>query len=289
MRDVMIRVGNLIEVHGDNFGECKGCKICDEIASLRASFDADPAERYKDILEKGKDMKKADIVFLLNKEVPKKTIKRAMQIGTLEFEELLVRWELSDLSMDDIKERRRKKVESWNRRRKEEKGVVKKRKKKVETTKERYEELSELGLKDKEIAEEIGVAPSTMARYKQQWGLAQPKTHKIQASLDHNVVKRLEELEEQVKLIPQLQQEKADLHAAAADLEDEIMDLKMKVHEKQQEVDIAKLTVSQATDALNAYKRDHENMLAANREMKEHIDQHKNLNEAFRTLLKAVL
>lgn len=68
-----VLINDLIEQHGDNYLECKGCNICSKIQTL--IHERTPAEKFKHILVKGLDMTVNDIHFLLDNEVDKEDIK----------------------------------------------------------------------------------------------------------------------------------------------------------------------------------------------------------------------
>lgn len=84
-----MRIIELLDAHQGTFYKCKGCSICTEIKQLRKQLERDPADKFKYILDKGPDMRKSDIVFLLDNEVQRKVIWKALGITNAEFWELM--------------------------------------------------------------------------------------------------------------------------------------------------------------------------------------------------------
>lgn len=83
-----VRINDLIDMH-KNYSACAGCPLCEEIQSLRKSLDREPVERYKHILEKGRYMTKSDIAFLLENEVQRKVIMKALRMDSKIFFEMM--------------------------------------------------------------------------------------------------------------------------------------------------------------------------------------------------------
>ena len=84
----------LIEMHGDTFLECTGCKTCKEIQSLREQHEKQQEDKCKQVLAKGGDMKKEDVIYLLSQEVDRRTIYTAMGISFRTFDQLLDNWKI---------------------------------------------------------------------------------------------------------------------------------------------------------------------------------------------------
>lgn len=87
--NVIKEVSRLLDIHGETFLECPGCEVCQKIDALREEFDRPPEEKFKHVLEKGQDMTKSDIEFLLDNDVSKKTIRKAMNMNRSTFNKLL--------------------------------------------------------------------------------------------------------------------------------------------------------------------------------------------------------
>lgn len=82
-------VSRLLDIHGETFLECPGCEVCQKIEALREELDRPPEEKFKHILEKGQDMTKSDIEFLLGNGVSKRLIQEAMNMNKSAFYKLL--------------------------------------------------------------------------------------------------------------------------------------------------------------------------------------------------------
>ncbi|MCQ6275776.1 hypothetical protein JMM81_12500 [Bacillus sp. V3B] len=77
---------------------CGGCDIYKELTQLRSYVDRPPAERFKHILDKGPDMKRSDVIVLIERGVTKKDIKHALEIKRKDdYRELLENLELYGL------------------------------------------------------------------------------------------------------------------------------------------------------------------------------------------------
>ncbi|MED3574518.1 hypothetical protein [Cytobacillus praedii] len=143
----IIQVTNLIDQHGETFVDCEGCHICEEIKSLRKDIsDNNVPKGFKHILAKGEDMTRSDIATLLEGEVPKNEIKKALKINKDKFVELLRNFGLE------------KEYEK-----KSDMGVVD-----VEITAKEYYAFKEKGLKDAEIALMKGINEHTLRNWKYQ-------------------------------------------------------------------------------------------------------------------------
>ena len=87
--NVIKEVSRLLDIHGETFLECPGCEVCQKIEALREELDRPPEEKFKHILEKGQDMTKSDIEFLLGNGVSKRLIQEAMNMNKSAFYKLL--------------------------------------------------------------------------------------------------------------------------------------------------------------------------------------------------------
>ena len=85
-------ISRLLDMHGECFVDCPGCDICKRIEELRKEIDRSPEIKFKHILDKGQDMTKSEIKFLLENEVPKRVIREAVKMGGKTFYDLLKTW-----------------------------------------------------------------------------------------------------------------------------------------------------------------------------------------------------
>jgi uncharacterized protein (DUF2267 family) len=139
MGQTIIQINDLIDQHGDTFTQCKGCSTCTKIQTLRNQMRN--VSKINKLLNKGQDMTKSDIAYLISRDVKKGDIKKAMKIGSMEFHDLMVNWGF------------RKK-----------KGMG--RLPKLEMSVEEYKGYKEKGMSDKKVAEEKGVAAGTIDYWK---------------------------------------------------------------------------------------------------------------------------
>lgn len=95
-----MRIINLLDEHKDTLSNCPGCSICSEIKQLRLQLERDPADKYKRILSLGPDMKKSDIAFLLENDVPTIVIWKALGLKQIEFWELMKSFGLTKRGKD---------------------------------------------------------------------------------------------------------------------------------------------------------------------------------------------
>lgn len=89
MKTILVQINDLIDKHGDSFTDCKGCSICKEIHLLQKKSERDPAEKFAHILKKGQEMTRNEIEMLLENEVSKKVIKKALGMNSLDFYNLM--------------------------------------------------------------------------------------------------------------------------------------------------------------------------------------------------------
>ncbi|MCK6203952.1 hypothetical protein KZX50_00625 [Bacillus infantis] len=143
MKRDLILINDLIDRHGDSFADCPGCYICAEVQVLRKRMDREPAERFKHILHKGPDMTKSDIIFLLENEVNRKDIRKALEMSADSFKEMMFSWGLTKKQQGD-----------------EEMAKL---------TQEEYQDLKAKGLTDKQIAERKGMSQPNVSMLKKKW------------------------------------------------------------------------------------------------------------------------
>lgn len=271
------KVADLLEEHGDTFGDCKGCKICKEIERLRPLIDPKPTESFKHILAKGEDMTRSDIVFLLENDVMKKDIQKALDMNNVRFFELLRNFGL-------VRDKKVKGNEEMAKR--------------ADITKEQYLSMDSK-LTDNEKAKALGVGFSTLAAYKKNWGLTgKSKKSEYEAvkkevkaaiaadsAIEEKLKQRIVELEKEVALYKPFKNKVEELEAAAEDLENEISTHVDKIVELEGEL--------AETDELVKYW--HENALknasmkVVSSEMKDVIEEQQELIKTLKTTLKAVL
>ncbi|MGM9923060.1 MAG: hypothetical protein ACI35R_02280 [Bacillus sp. (in: firmicutes)] len=97
--NVTTKIDWLIEMHGDTFLECPGCEKCNEIQSLRKQHEKQQRAKCKQLLAKGGDMRKEDVIYLLKQEIDRRTIYSAMQINQNSFEQLLDDWKIREYAV----------------------------------------------------------------------------------------------------------------------------------------------------------------------------------------------
>lgn len=90
MKASNVLINDLIDEHGESFTKCKGCLICDQIASIRKEqLERDSTIRFSHILAKGQDMTRSDIEFLIENEVTRKKIANAVGMSECNFNRML--------------------------------------------------------------------------------------------------------------------------------------------------------------------------------------------------------
>lgn len=89
MKIILVQINDLIDKHGETFTDCQGCSICNEIQKLQKKSERDPAEKFAHILKKGQEMTRNEIEMLLDNEVSKKVIKKALRLNSLDFYNLM--------------------------------------------------------------------------------------------------------------------------------------------------------------------------------------------------------
>lgn len=191
---VITRINNLIDAHEGNYLKCKGCKQCKKIERLRSGLDREPAEKYADILAKGPNMTLSEIKRLVESEVQKKEIRKALEVNPEDFAEIL-----KNLGL--IRAKKAKEPEEM---------------KEMALTKEKLEKHLAAGLSTKEIADKEKVTTATVYSLKSQYGLSKKRG-------EENPVEQLEVVKQEVKKAaaenPAVEQELRELIAR---LEDEV-------------------------------------------------------------------
>jgi hypothetical protein len=221
MKQIRIRINDLIDQHGESFAECTGCSLCDEIQELRKKLERYPAEKFKHILDKGPDMTKSDIALLLENEVKMEDIRKALGITQHYF------WEL----MKNL-------------------GFKRRGNEMAKLTFEEYQDLKAQGLTDKEIAEKKDLHPAYVPQLKKKWFNGADKTadsekevkvietpqedrtaeyERIMAGLKAELQNKDKDIEQKNELIQSLRQkvqEYENLNAACEDVENELASLR---------------------------------------------------------------
>lgn len=126
---------------------CGGCSVYTELRQLGAGLQQESHDRFRPILDKGQDMTKSDIAFLLENGVKGYQIQEALGLSKDVFWELMVNQGFSKRKM-------KKGVEKV--------AVVEGFKLSIEE----YGELKKKGLKDFKIAERLGIDKQQLANWK---------------------------------------------------------------------------------------------------------------------------
>jgi hypothetical protein len=229
MKLIRLKIIELLNKHEGTFDKCKGCPLCTEIKQLRKQLERDPVIKFKYILDKGLDMKRSDLVILLENLVPKKAILKALGITQQEF------WEM-------IKNL----------------GLTTKRRKPNMTklTAEMYQDYKAQGKSDVWIAKEVGLKQPALSYYKKKWAETNTKPDSVEethspckCSKDDKkseyeaIINGLKErLEEDDLKIVMLREEKNNLlkkleeleciHAACEDVENELASVRAELDQE---------------------------------------------------------
>ncbi|MGM9923458.1 MAG: hypothetical protein ACI35R_04340 [Bacillus sp. (in: firmicutes)] len=254
------RVTDLLEEHGDTYNDCPGCSICKEIESLRSQLDRPPAEKFKKLLNKGLDLKRSEILFLLDNGVQKLEIRKAMKLSADIDEKEMTQAEFAEM------------IENLN---------LKKEHLKMKMTHEEYKDMKAQGMTDSSIATKYGIKGPTLAYYKKKWnGKPEPKILR-----EKEVMGKIESSQKEAKL----EKEKSELHAAADDLEQELSLIKSELLVYKKRYEESQLEIGDWREKAHSYARDNELMNETNKELRFLADQHREENKALRTALKLVL
>ncbi|MGE7650515.1 hypothetical protein ACQKM1_22470 [Peribacillus frigoritolerans] len=304
MRPITL-INDLIDQH-ENYTKCtdENCLKCAEIKKLIAPIKNDGAgKRIRKVLSKGKDMTTGDVRYLIESEVKKTDIRKAIGMNEMNFTQFL----------DDIGLKRKVEVGA-----------------EMKISKVEYEASKAKGKTDGQIAKEVGVTGATINYYKRKWypksaPQAKPKVQEKEyqdvkekvasaVSLDANLEKALrlhiKELEQQAKEYPELinkveNLEEANIHlgnennrlllsdnkkteeinqlkAAATDLEDEIGDLK-------DEVELWKKDSNEWKEKAQYYASENEIMTNQYKDTRNALESQVKEIGLYRALLKEVL
>ena len=129
--------------------ECGSCQTCIEVDNLRNKLLYNP--KIQTVLDKGKDMTKSDIAFLIGKDVNIKDIRKALRMYAIEFHEMMINWGFSKRRVDNDMAKLK------------------------EFTTDEYNGLKAQGLNDSRIAERKGVTPATISTWKKDNGISSGK------------------------------------------------------------------------------------------------------------------
>lgn len=304
----IMELTGLMDEHGDTLTTCKGCELCDRISKFKSILVPDPKQKYKHILDKGQDMTKSDIEYLLKKDVPKKHIIKALKMGSLTFFEMAERWGIYKINRREVER------------------VMGK----FKLTQEEYNDHKALGKTDEDIAKVAGVSTATLNYHKKKWSKAEvkPRTPKlileenesspsIQEDLVSDLSKKLRKAEAanerqtdeiarlEVELgevrkenqdkdientllrqtIDNLKKEIQDLHNAAEDTEKEVAASHEYMEREQQLMIDADVWKQKALQYEAEYKRQTDTL----KEERTEKERYKGEALAFRLALKAVL
>ena len=184
-------VNDLIDKHGDDFINCKGCSLCDKISSLRTERPL--IEKFRHILDKWQDMTKSDIELLLSSDIQKKDIRKALNMPVIPFQEMMTNFGFVIRRVENL----------------------------PKITEKEYTDLKAKGLKDKEIANLKGLAPSNLSGLKKKWSTPVEPTPK----------EPTDKTAEYATLINELKIKLSDAEGNAAEKENIISKLEAKVKE----------------------------------------------------------
>jgi hypothetical protein len=147
MKNIRLRILELLDQHGKTFEKCKGCAICTEIKQLRKQLERDPADKFKHILAKGPDMHVSEIKLMLENQVPQRKIMKAVGMHNQNF------WDM----LRDLGLLKRSRSEDM-----------------AKLSFEMYQDYKAQGLPDKEVAAKVGMNPQYLSQLKKQWGVRPP-------------------------------------------------------------------------------------------------------------------
>ena len=274
-----LQVAYLIDDHGDTLSECPGCDICKRIAKLKTQIDPDPSVKYRHILDKGQDMTKSDIKYLLNKGVYSGTIRKATGMKKTAFVKMMEDLELLKF-----------------RRNKERKPVGK-----FNLTQAEYKDHKAQGKSDEDIAKAIGVSTATLAYHKKKWSQEiKPRTPKlilaegesspsVHEDLVHDLSSKLRKAEKQndllEKKVAELEEQIKNLHAAAEDTEKEVAASIEYIEREQELMTDANVWKHQA----ELYKNENDRLNETLSEVREELKKSKGENLLFRAVIKEVI
>lgn len=126
---------------------CGGCSVYAELREIGARLQDESSSRFKAVLNKGQEMTRADIALLLENDVQKKDIRKALQMGVESFDELMANFGF-------YKKNYRKGVDKV--------AMAES----IKLSVDEYSEFKSQGLKDIDIANKLGVNRQQMANWK---------------------------------------------------------------------------------------------------------------------------
>lgn len=286
--EAIMELTGLMDEHGSTITTCKGCELCDRISKFRKILIPDPSKKYKHILDKGQDMTKSDIEYLLKKDVPKKHIYKALKMGSRTFFEMAEGWGIYKINRREVE----RVMGKFN------------------LTQAEYNDHKAQGKSDEEIAKVIGVSTATLSYHKKKWGMTQevkrrtpklileksesiPSVHEDLVSDLSKKVRKSEaanesqtiEIELLKRTIDNLKKEIQDLHAAAEDTEKEVAASQEHIEREQELMTDANVWKQQALQ----YKAENKRLSDDNQELREENLRFEGENALFRATLKAVL
>jgi hypothetical protein len=213
MKQIRLRIIELLDQHKGTYESCKGCSRCGEIKQLQQKLNREPAVKFQHILDKGQDMTKSEIAFLLENDVTVGSIRKAVGISNTDFSKMLINYGF----------------------RYKRKGTAKMAK----VTLEQYQELKTNGLSDKEIAQNLEMNPQYLSQLKKKWDIrpvlsptveiesSESKTTQEDKTTEYKaIIKSLTNDLEKAHLKLAKMEESENLHAACEDVENELASLR---------------------------------------------------------------
>jgi hypothetical protein len=235
MKNIRMRIIDLLDEHKDTLSECPGCPICTEIEQLRNQLIRDPAVKYKRILDKGPEMTKSDIGFLIDNDVNLKIIRNAVKMSNHEFYSMMK-------NLGFVQRRNKKEGE---------KGMAK-------ITLEEYQDLKAKGKADKEIALDKGVNIQYLSQLKKKWNIRPT----LSPASESKPTQEIEALQKRIELFKKEMNEKNDyildlqnkvneleyIHAACDDVETELASLKDELEQERKAKENALIELESCND-----------------------------------------
>ena len=275
-----LQVAYLIDDHGDTLSECPGCNICKQIAKLKTQIDPDPSVKYKHILDKGQDMTKSDIEYLLKKDVPKKYIYKALKMGSRTFFEMAEGWGIYKINRREVE----RVMGKFN------------------LTQAEYNDHKAKGMSDDDIAKMAGVSNGTLGYHKKKWLKAEVKARtpklilaegesspSVHEDLVHDLSSKLRKAEKRNNLleekVAELEEQIKNLHVAAEDTEKEVAASQEYMEREQELMTDANVWKQQALQ----YKAENERLNKCLEEERQEKYHYKGVYALSTGLLKAVL
>lgn len=216
MKLVRIKINDLIDQHGGTFTKCPGCSTCTEIKKLQKLLQENPEERFAHILQKGQDMTRSEIEFLIDNEVQNKVIRKHLGMTTNLYTQMLKNFGLSF-----EKNMKQKGVEEM-----------------AKITQEEYQDLKAKGMSNKAIAELKGVTPSYISFLIKQW--KGNDSEKVTETTQQSVLEEDKPLEGECKQNSKQSEYEAlvdELKAELVSRDGRIMELVGSLHAAQEHID----------------------------------------------------